>query len=66
MAEKITPTFIIKLVILFSLLLTGVYLRPNKTGMQANAKTVLNYEKPAADEEPLPEQDVYYKLVKNQ
>ncbi|MBC5993238.1 hypothetical protein [Pontibacter cellulosilyticus] len=47
MAEKLTPTFVIKLVVLFALLLTGVFFRTNKMGVPADAAEVHLDEQPS-------------------
>ncbi|GAB3199888.1 hypothetical protein ABID22_003934 [Pontibacter aydingkolensis] len=64
-AEKLTPTFVIKLILLFTLLLTGVYLRSNESALPANAKNTQNYPQPATDDlDDQSKQDMYHKVVK--
>ncbi|MEJ8804200.1 hypothetical protein [Pontibacter sp. H249] len=62
MAEKLTPSFIFKLILLFALLLTSVFLRSNKVVLPANAKNVQQYS-PSATTDNVQEQDTYYRVV---
>ncbi len=41
-AEKLTPTFIIKLVVLFALLLVGVFYKTNNLSQPANVNTYIS------------------------
>ena len=67
MAEKLTPTFVFKLVLLFALLLTGVYVRTNQAAPPAAAKNVqINKEKALDDKEEQHQQDMYFRLVKTE
>lgn len=66
-AEELTPTFIIKLIVLFALLLTGVFLRTNKLGEPADARNVQYQEQPATqDNDQQLRQGYYYKVVKTE
>lgn len=66
-AEELTPSFVIKLILLFALLLTGVFLRTNKFGQPADASNVQNYEQPASQDYDKQLKDgFYHKVVKTE
>ena len=64
MAEKLTPTFVVKLIVLFALLLTGVFVRSNKMGSPANAAEVQLNEQPSNNSHlEQQKKDPYYKVA---
>lgn len=67
MAEKLTPTFVFKLIVLFALLITGVLVRTKRVAFPADAASVQNFKQPASTDQSQPEEHVpYHKVIKRE
>ena len=67
MAEKLTPTFVFKLIVLFALLITGVLVRTKKVGFPADAASVQNFKEPATIQENQPKvHEPYHKVIQRE